>query len=182
RPQANLAELHAQYFDRYRELLTLPPQTLVAILMEKESQTTLLASMVSTAVNRSGIYAKTYQNQGGTMSNPPLSPPTVNQTFQGPVSGVAGNVQGDQTVYAPERQSLAEAAAQIQQLLKQLANSNPTATETDQKAFVGAALPTTTKQRLVKALKQGGKTALAELLDNVYVNVAVAAIEGWSGE
>ncbi|MEM9163847.1 MAG: pentapeptide repeat-containing protein, partial [Cyanobacteria bacterium P01_F01_bin.4] len=64
RPQSNLAELHAQYFDRYRELLALPPQTLVAILMEKESQTTLLANMVSTAVNRSGIYAKNYQNQG----------------------------------------------------------------------------------------------------------------------
>ncbi|MEM8805634.1 MAG: pentapeptide repeat-containing protein [Cyanobacteria bacterium P01_G01_bin.38] len=182
RPQSNLAELHAQYFDRYRELLALPPQTLVAILMEKESQTTLLANMVSTAVNRSGIYAKNYQHQGGTMSTPPLSPPTVNQTFQGPVSGVAGNVQGDQIVQAPERQSLADAAVQIQQLLQQLAKTNPTATETDQKAFVGAALPPTTKQRLAKALRQGGKTALAELLDNVYVNVAVAAIEGWSGD
>ncbi|MEO0455954.1 MAG: pentapeptide repeat-containing protein [Cyanobacteria bacterium P01_A01_bin.114] len=177
-PQANLAELHAQYFDRYQELLALPPQTLVAILMEKESQTTLLANMVSTAVNRSNIYAKNYQNQGGTVSNTPQ----INQTFQGPVSGVAGNVQGDQTVYAPERQSLADAAAQIQQLLRQLATTNPAATEVDQKAFVTAALPPNAKQRLIKALKQGGKTALSELLDNVYVNVAVAAIEGWAGE
>ena len=59
--------------------------------MEKESQASLLASLVGTAVNRPGIYAKTFQNQGGDMSNSP----NVNQTFHGPVTGVAGNVQGE---------------------------------------------------------------------------------------
>ncbi len=50
--------------------------------------------------------------------------PKVQQTFNTPVTEVAGNVESNQNVYAPEqKQTLAEAAAEIQDLLKQLKNS-----------------------------------------------------------
>ena len=76
-----------------------------------------------------------------------------------------------------------EAATEIQKLLKQLEQSNPTATEVEQKAFLTAAIPSTNKQRFVNALQAGGKELFKELMDNMYVNVAVAAMEGWqSGE
>jgi uncharacterized protein YjbI with pentapeptide repeats len=79
----------------------------------------------------------------------------------------------------PEKQSLAEAATEIQRLLKVLETTNPTATEADKKNFVSLAVPPTLKQRAVGALQSGGKAALAEFLDNPYVNVGVAIVEGW---
>jgi uncharacterized protein YjbI with pentapeptide repeats len=88
--------------------------------------------------------------------------------------------QTNQYNYAsPEKQSLAEAAAEIQKLLKVLEQNNPTATEAEQQAFISAAIPSSLKQRAVKALQSGGKTAIAEFLDNPYLNVAIAVIEGW---
>ena len=82
--------------------------------------------------------------------------------------------------YAPEqKQTLTEAAAEIQGLLKQLEQSNPNATDLQKTAFVNIAIPATTKQRLLSALESGGKEALRELLDNPYVNVGMAIVEGW---
>ncbi|NEP25534.1 HEAT repeat domain-containing protein [Moorena sp. SIO3I6] len=82
--------------------------------------------------------------------------------------------------YAPEKnQTLSEAAAEIQQLLKQLEQSNPNATDLEKTAFVNIAIPASTKQRLLSALESGGKEALKELLDNPYVNVGMAIVEGW---
>jgi len=102
------------------------------------------------------------------------------------VGSFANKVQGNarqqtnQHIYAlPEKQSLAEVMAEIQTLLKQLDQTNPTATEADKKTFVTAAIPVTRRQRAVGALQTGGKTAIAEFLENPYVNVAIAIVEGW---
>jgi len=104
----------------------------------------------------------------------------LNLHFNAPVTGVAGNVVGNQNVYAaPEKQSLAAAAAEIQTLLKQLEQTNPTATEAEQKAFVTAAIPATLRQRAAGALQAGGKTVIAEVLENPYVNVAIDVVECW---
>jgi hypothetical protein len=55
--------------------------------------------------------------------------PEVEQNFNAPVYGVAGKVE-NQIIYASsQKQDLAEAAAEIQRLLKQLEETNPTATE-----------------------------------------------------
>ncbi|WP_364415678.1 hypothetical protein, partial [Moorena sp. SIO3H5] len=82
--------------------------------------------------------------------------------------------------FAPEKnQTLSEAAAEIQQLLKQLEQSNPNSTDLEKTAFVNIAIPASTKQRLLSALESGGKEALRELLDNPYVNVGMAIVEGW---
>ncbi len=104
----------------------------------------------------------------------------VEMNFHGSVTGVAGKVQGNQHIYVSEqKQTLAEAAAEIQKLLKQLEETNPTATEAEKVAFVSAAVPPTLKKRALSALQATGKSAIEEFLDNSYVNVALAAIEGW---
>ena len=89
-------------------------------------------------------------------------------------------VVGTQHNYSsPEKQTLAEAAAEIQKLLKQLESNNPAATDAEKTAFVTASIPPNNRQRFVGALQAGGKEALKELLDNPYVNVGVAIVEGW---
>ena len=82
--------------------------------------------------------------------------------------------------YAPEqKQTLAEAADEIQKLLKQLEQTNPNATPEQQQAYVDAAIPPTLKERCISALKAGGETAIEEFLDNPYVNVGKAIVMAW---
>ena len=81
--------------------------------------------------------------------------------------------------YSQPQQTLAEAAAEIQKLLQQLEQTNPTATVEQQQAYVDAAISPTLKQRCVGALKAGGETAIEEFLDNPYVNVGKAVVKGW---
>lgn len=78
-----------------------------------------------------------------------------------------------------ERQTLAQAAAEIQQLLKQLEQTNPTATEGEQIAYVNDETTPSFKRRVVGALTAGGETAIEEFLDNPYVNIGKAIVKGW---
>ena len=103
--------------------------------------------------------------------------------FNAPVGSVADTIQsgGKQQAIqhnyaAAPSQTLAEAAAEIQALLQQLAQTNPTAIEADQKAFVNAALPSTTRDRLLGAAQGAG---LAWLEGTPYGKITKALIEGW---
>jgi peptidoglycan hydrolase CwlO-like protein len=87
-------------------------------------------------------------------------------------------VQGNKYI-GREKQNLAEAAAEIQELLKQLEKTNPKATDTQKEVFVSAGMTPTKKERLINALKEGGKGAIEEFFDNPYVNVAMKIIDGW---
>ncbi|NEO71597.1 pentapeptide repeat-containing protein [Moorena sp. SIO3H5] len=96
------------------------------------------------------------------------------------LGGIAGRDYNGNVIHNPASgNNLAEAAAEIQQLLKQLEQTNPTATEEQQEAFVSAAITPTKKERLIHALKEGGQAAIEEFLDNSYLNVAIRIIEGW---
>ena len=77
-----------------------------------------------------------------------------------------------------KRQTLAEAAIEIQELLQQLEKSNPTATEAEKGAYVNDEAEPDLKSRVIKALKSGGETAI-ESLDSHYINIIKAVIEGW---
>ncbi|MBP0030548.1 MAG: hypothetical protein J7529_19460 [Roseofilum sp. Guam] len=79
-----------------------------------------------------------------------------------------------------QKQTLAEAAHEIQRLLKQLEENNPEATLEQKTAWVNAGVDPTLKKRAVNALKSGGKAALNEFLDNPYVNITMAIVEGWN--
>ena len=82
-------------------------------------------------------------------------------------------------VQSEQKVTLAEAAAEIQKLLKQLEIKNPTATEREKIAYVNVQTNPDIKQRAISALKAGGETAIEEFLANPYFNVGKAIIKGW---
>ena len=185
-PAANLSELHSQYFDLYDHLLTLPPEAIQALLIEKDKHAKQLAGLIGTAIAQPKTQIDTYNSQGDTtMSQSDSGAPKYDMRGSQFAGGFAETVEGDQiggpqhNYAAPEKQDLAAAALEIQRLLKQLEETNPTATEAEQKAFVTAAIPPTLRQRAVGALQSGGKAAVEELLENPYINIAIAVIEGW---
>ena len=95
--------------------------------------------------------------------------------------GFAETVQGNQiggTINntATETPSLAEATAEIQNLLKQLEASNPAATETDQTTFLNVMISPTRRERFIGALRAAGGATIEEV---PYGAVLKALLEGW---
>ncbi|MFB2974250.1 hypothetical protein ACE1CD_35250 [Aerosakkonema sp. BLCC-F183] len=102
--------------------------------------------------------------------------------------GFAETVQGDQIGgnihnYAAQ-QNLAEAAKDIQQLLQQLSESNPTNTPSEKMVVVEKTIKQieadpTLRERVIGAIKSGGIEAFKELINHPLVNILVAVLEGW---
>jgi len=97
-----------------------------------------------------------------------------------------GNIIGTQYNYPPEqKQNLAEAAKEIQQLLDQLAQTNPTLTESNNPIVVVEAIQQeikrnpTFKQQLRSALKAGGIEALKAIFNHPLINIPIETIKGW---
>lgn len=82
-------------------------------------------------------------------------------------------------VQSAQKQTLAEAAAEIQRLLKQLEQTNPSVTETEKVAYVNDETTPSFKRRVVGALQTGGEAAIEEFLDNPYVSVGKAVLKDW---
>ena len=82
-------------------------------------------------------------------------------------------------IHSEQKQKLAEAAAAIQNLLKQLEQRNPSATEAEKVAYVNDKITPSFKDRAVSALQAGGEAAIEEFLDNPYINVGKAVVKGW---
>jgi len=113
---------------------------------------------------------------------------TQNNDFRGASigGGVAGHdYTGDVIHNHAAQQNLAEAAAEIQQLLKQLEQSYPTETLTQKAVVAEEAIKRiennnpSLKERVIGALKSAGKEAFKEAVDHPLVNVLMAGIEGW---
>jgi gamma-glutamylcysteine synthetase len=99
-----------------------------------------------------------------------------------------GTQIGIQHNYAQE-QNLAEAAKEIQDLLTQLQQNNPTVTEAQKQATIVKKVEQhirqnpTVRDRLLNALKQGGIKALEEALNAIYknslVSISVETVKGF---
>ncbi|WP_293260528.1 hypothetical protein [Microcoleus sp. PH2017_21_RUC_O_A] len=109
-------------------------------------------------------------------------------TYNGDTYNISGQAAGvgkyasshkNTFVQSEQKVTLAEAAAEIQKLLKQLEIDNPTATKDEKIAYVNDATNPNIKKRAIAALKAGGETAIEEFLANPYVNVGKAIIKGW---
>jgi len=146
----------------------------------------------NTILQNSDVYMDSYVNQGGTMSTSPKK--VSNNDLKGAqfAGGFvdAENVQAQQiggniNNYTPEqRQTLIEAAKEIQQLLQHLDQSYPTNTPIEKQVVVIEALKQidsnpTLKARLMGAFKAGSTEAIKELVNHPLANVLVAALEGW---
>ncbi|HEY9674156.1 MAG TPA: hypothetical protein V6D11_22145 [Waterburya sp.] len=82
--------------------------------------------------------------------------------------------------HSEQKQTLAEAAAEIQKLLKQLEQTNPTATEAEKVAFVNDETSPSFKRRVVGALKALGEAAIDEfVLENKSLKVIKETVKGW---
>lgn len=82
-------------------------------------------------------------------------------------------------IQSEEKKTLAEAATEIQNLLKQLEHTKPGATEAEKIAYINDETTPSFKRRVVGALQAGGEAAIEEFLDNPYINVGKATVKGW---
>lgn len=85
-------------------------------------------------------------------------------------------------ITSEEKQNLAEAAAEIQQLLAHLSQTYPTTTTAEKanistKAIEEIEKKPDTKAKIVKALKTGGVAALIELTNNPVVKILTPMLE-----
>lgn len=78
-----------------------------------------------------------------------------------------------------QKQTIAEAAAEIQKLIKQLEQNNPIATEAEKVDYVNDETTPSFKRRVVGALQASGEAAIDEFLENKYIKIAKATIKGW---
>jgi hypothetical protein len=81
-----------------------------------------------------------------------------------------------------KKKSLAEAAAEIQQLLDQLSETYPTKTVAEKSAVATKAIEEIekkpdVKEKVIKALKAGGVAALMELTNNPVVKILTPMLE-----
>jgi hypothetical protein len=99
------------------------------------------------------------------------------------LGGIRLDVEGDyynvSQATLDQKQTLAEAAAEIRRLLKQLEQTNPSVTEAEKVAYVSDETTPSFKRRVVGALQTGGEAAIEEFLDNPYVSVGKAVLKDW---
>ncbi len=87
-----------------------------------------------------------------------------------------------------EKQNLAEAAKEIQDVLDQLSKTHPPKTESDKEAVATEAAEEIKqnpqlKSRVIKALQTGGKIALTEAINSPLASLVIAAVlDGLSGD
>jgi len=91
----------------------------------------------------------------------------------------------NQNNYDAPDQNLAEAAAEIQQLLEHLASTYASPTDTEKMIVVTQAADQiqcnqNLKAKVVNAIKSGGTRALKEAIDNPLANILFALIDGWN--
>jgi uncharacterized protein YjbI with pentapeptide repeats len=190
-PDADRSALSAEYFAKYNEYKALAEQQ-KAVIAEKDIRICSLENMVKTALQLPSFYAQTYHHQGDIMSQASKKVSRYDQRGTQFAGGFvdadtvnAKQIGGDIHNYAPEqRRNLAEAAAEIQQLLQQLEQTYPTSTPLEKQVAVTAAIERiennpTLKARVIAALKASGTEALKELVDHPLINIFLAAIEGW---
>jgi hypothetical protein len=89
-------------------------------------------------------------------------------------------VNGNISQGGERKQTLAEAAAEIQELLIQLEKSNPTATDAEKVAYVNDETPPALKSRVASAVKAGSTAVVENIIDNsAYASIVRAVVAGW---
>ncbi|MGJ5632987.1 pentapeptide repeat-containing protein [Nostoc sp. CALU 1950] len=209
---AEKSQLSAEYFDTYNEIKALPEREIKLLLAEKDSRIRSLENFVNQALQRPSYYSNV--EQVGTMTNNPGGfsvdgsvGGNINNVQGEGNSVVQGDttMTGDRTINtgggnynerierdyiqgnyyaAGQPQSLAEAAAEIQQLLKQLEQTYPTTTTSQQMVVAAEAINRiesnpTLKKRVINAVKEGGLAAFEKAIDNPAGAFIVGAVKGW---
>ena len=178
---ADKAALEKEFWGRYQPLLEAKDREIKhqkELLQEVRFQNTNLTEMVKILGSRPTTINNTFMPE----NNPKYTEVEMNNMGGGQATGWAGKVGRDQVVH--NKTNLAESAVEIQQLLQILDKSYPSDIPEDTQAEIDVAVKRINKdlalkERVVGALKAGGLEALKEITDNPYVNILVAAYEGW---
>ena len=85
-----------------------------------------------------------------------------------------------------EQQNLADAVMEVQQILNQLSQTNPTETMSEKIAIANEAIKQieanpTIQQRLINAATEGGLAVIEKAFDNPIGALFVGVIKGWKG-
>lgn len=127
------------------------------------------------------IFLLTIYNYGGKVSMPNLEQngDTYNVGQAGSVGKYARS-DGNTFTQSEQKESLAEVAEEIQQLLNQLEQTHPTATDEEKMNYVSDETTPSFKRLAVAAFLAGSETAIDEyILENKSFKVVKSAIKGW---
>jgi uncharacterized protein YjbI with pentapeptide repeats len=178
---ANKSELSAEYFTTYNNIKELPPSAQL-LLAEKDSRIARLENLVETAL-QSPIYYSNVERADFMTNNPGgISQSVSGGKMYGSMQAAQGNhnVQTSTTYSSPdEQQTLAEAAAEIQQLLDQLSQSytDDTSVQIAAKATESIKNNPGLMEKTMKALTAGTTAALEQLLNHPAASFCIAALD-----
>jgi uncharacterized protein YjbI with pentapeptide repeats len=168
---ADKAEIERSIEEKYQLVLKAQEKEISFLREEvtfKRGENTKLIRIIGTMAEKENPKYYFHQSQIGSLID----------TAQ---SGSRQQSINNQHNYAPEqKQTLAEAVTEIQQLLKQLEQTNPNATETQQIEHINDETTPKFKKRVIGALQATGEAAIDEfILENKYLKVVKAAVKGW---
>ncbi len=160
----------------YQKQLKSKDEDLIKAYREKSSDMLMVIEMLSSSQQQTIINNNLNMTSGNTYNTEKTG---IVHNEDSPISG--GIIAGEYNEAA--KQDLTQAAAaEIQQLLDQLAQDNPTKTFAEKGAVadivVGEIVNNPSRwQKVIKVIKAMGIEALAEALDNPIFNIAKAGIE-----
>ena len=190
-PEANSAEIECSIKERYKEkqkklkvkyceklqykeeqIIFYKEQNAMMINLVKLMAATPIQNFIDVkATSESKSMSESYQSKYDQRNS-------NNQFVDTAQSG--SNPTFNQSNYAPEqRQNLAEAAADIQQLLNQLAQTNPRTDVVTEAVHQKIKTDPTFKARLLAALKAGGIEALKAIFNHPAFSIPVETIKGF---
>lgn len=103
---------------------------------------------------------------------------TMSNTYQNH-SGSGDNVSGDKNISnIYNSQNLAQAANDIKELIDQLSSDYSSVALVGAKAIEEVERNPTLKSRIIKALKEGGTTAIEKLVEHPAASIVIAAVKG----
>jgi uncharacterized protein YjbI with pentapeptide repeats len=178
---ADKSELSAEYFDTYNEIKGLSEREIKLLLEEKDSRISSLETMVKTALQSPKSYTENYHNQGDTTMGGDRN---INMGSGNYNERIQGNYAEGNYYETAQQQNLAQAATEIQQLLKQLEQSYPSTTTSERMVVAAEAIKRiesnpSLKKRATNAAKEGGLAAFEKAIDNPAGAFIVGAIKGW---
>lgn len=94
--------------------------------------------------------------------------------------GKYASSDGNTFIQSEQKQILAEATEEIQKLLRQLEQTNPSATQPEMIAYINDETTPSLKRRTSSALKACGEATIDEfVLENKFLKVIKATVKGW---
>ncbi|AKG23452.1 pentapeptide repeat-containing protein [Calothrix sp. 336/3] len=188
----DVATLHTNYFANLDELQALPPAVLQAILAERSAVIRMLAGLLEgKQTNQTSIQIPIQNSPNQNQENTTMNNSGNNRHIttgrdyrETNVNDQGTYVEGDYFNNPQQKQTLAEAAAEIQKLLEQLDKTYPSNTTTGKMEIATGVIQHLDchpdfAERLMSAIKAGSVQAIAQLLNHPAAAFVIGALDDW---